>query len=257
MQKEALFRMQCFLSAFCTIIRRMISDRVIWWHNTCFSLHKASASLCLWRFLIEHFGTKPYLQNVVAWGVAEVPHANLCAHVPPTEGAASELQAANLQQHVGDRWEAVPFQVQVLEPLIPGEKKQAGMAAGVLIHEAPYWGRQQHPLAICTVTYYYNLWMFFQSISKIWLKRSAAKININAKKPLRAGQSSQDLCLPPTTHSSHPLGVLITLLSAYYLQSRVYSHVIMRLWWWSRVCAKLLPELRTSWCTIRSKRCQF
>lgn len=78
-----------------------------------------------------YFGTTHYLQNVVAWGVAEVPHANLCAHVPATEGAASELQAANLQQHVGDRWEAIPLQVQVLEPLIPGESKQGVLAAAV------------------------------------------------------------------------------------------------------------------------------
>lgn len=50
---------------------------------------------------VEHdsvcvFGTKHYLQNVVTWAVAEVPHADLRAHVPATEGAASELQAADL-----------------------------------------------------------------------------------------------------------------------------------------------------------------
>ncbi len=70
------------------------------------------------------FGTKHYLQNVVARAVAEVPHADFSAHVPATEGAACELQAADLQQHVGDRREAVPLQVQVLEPLIPGKSQQ-------------------------------------------------------------------------------------------------------------------------------------
>lgn len=75
-----------------------------------------------WSMTMD-LGTTHYLQNVVAWAVAEVPHANLCAHVPATEGAASELQASNLQQHVGDRRKAVPLQVQVLEPLVPGQSK--------------------------------------------------------------------------------------------------------------------------------------
>lgn len=71
-----------------------------------------------------YFGTVQYLQNVVARGVAEVPHANLRAHVPATEGAARELQAADLQQHVGDCWETVPLQVEILEPFIPVENQQ-------------------------------------------------------------------------------------------------------------------------------------
>lgn len=70
------------------------------------------------------FGTTRYLQNVVARAVAEVPHADLRAHVPAAEGAAGELQATDLQQHVGDRREAVPLQVQVLEPLVPARSKQ-------------------------------------------------------------------------------------------------------------------------------------
>lgn len=65
-------------------------------------------------------GTAHYLQNVVAWAVAEVPHANLRAHVPAAEWAAGELQATDFQQHVGDSGQTVPLQVQVLEPLIPG-----------------------------------------------------------------------------------------------------------------------------------------
>lgn len=41
-----------------------------------------------------------YLQHIVAGRVAEVPHADLRAHVPATEGTGSELQAADLQHHV-------------------------------------------------------------------------------------------------------------------------------------------------------------
>lgn len=42
------------------------------------------------------FWHEKYLQNVVAWAVTEIPHANLCAHVPATEGASSEFKTANL-----------------------------------------------------------------------------------------------------------------------------------------------------------------
>ena len=71
-----------------------------------------------------YFGTVQYLQNVVARGVTKVPHANLRAHVPATEGAARELKAADLQQHVGDCWETVPLQVEIREPFIPVESQK-------------------------------------------------------------------------------------------------------------------------------------
>lgn len=65
-----------------------------------------------------------YLQDVVAGCVTEVPHADLRAHVPTTEGTGCELQAADLQHHVGDSWEGVPLQIQLFEPLVPGERYQ-------------------------------------------------------------------------------------------------------------------------------------
>lgn len=71
-----------------------------------------------------------YLQDVVAGCVAEVPHADLCAHVPATEGTGRELQAADLQHHVGDSWEGVPLQSQLFQPLVPWEtyrRKRSGL----------------------------------------------------------------------------------------------------------------------------------
>lgn len=57
------------------------------------------------------------------------------------------------------------------------------------------------------------------------LTRSAAKININTKKPLLSGIQcwTEQAWLQSTTHHSllHPLGGFITLLSVYYLQSWV------------------------------------
>lgn len=63
-----------------------------------------------------------YLQYVIAGRVTEVPHADLRAHVPATEGTGGELQAADLQHHVWDSWEGVPFQSQLFKPLIPWER---------------------------------------------------------------------------------------------------------------------------------------
>lgn len=97
------------------------------------------------------------LQNVVAWAVAEVPHANLGAHVPATEGAASELQATDLQQHARDRGETVPFQVQVLKPLIPGQSTQ-GNDVGIPLRSCKF-----PPLAIYTIIKYTQFVVVFRS----------------------------------------------------------------------------------------------
>lgn len=67
----------------------------------------------------------PYLQDIVAGVVTVVADTNLCAHVPATEGTGAELQAANLQEHVGHSREAVPLQPQVLEPLKPAGSNRA------------------------------------------------------------------------------------------------------------------------------------
>lgn len=75
-------------------------------------------------------GEGPYLQDVVSRVVAIVADADLCAHVPAAEGAGGELQAANLQQHVGHCGEAVPLQAQVLEPLKPAETTQPSSPRG-------------------------------------------------------------------------------------------------------------------------------
>lgn len=64
-----------------------------------------------------------HLQDVVAGVVAVVTHADLRAHVPATKGACRELQAPNLQEHVGNGWQPVPLQAQVLKPFKPAGKK--------------------------------------------------------------------------------------------------------------------------------------
>lgn len=71
-----------------------------------------------------------HLQDVVSGAVAVVADANLCAHVPAAEGTRAELQAADLQEHVGHSREAVPLQSQVLEPLKPVESSIAQLAVG-------------------------------------------------------------------------------------------------------------------------------
>lgn len=65
----------------------------------------------------------PHLQDVVARVVTVVTDADLCAHVPAAEGTGAELQATDLQQHVGDRREAIPLEPQVLEPVKPADSK--------------------------------------------------------------------------------------------------------------------------------------
>lgn len=72
----------------------------------------------------------PHLQDVVPRVVTVVADANLRAHVPAAEGTGAELQAANLQKHVGHSGEAVPLQPQVLEPLKPAEKNTAQLTTG-------------------------------------------------------------------------------------------------------------------------------
>ena len=62
--------------------------------------------------------------------VTQVPRANLSAHVPAAEGTGAELQAADLQQHVGHSGEAVPLQAQILEPLKPAESDTAQLTTG-------------------------------------------------------------------------------------------------------------------------------
>lgn len=71
-----------------------------------------------------------HLQDVVSGAVAIVADANLCAHVPAAEGTGAELQAADLQEHVGHSGEAVPLQSKVLEPLEPVESNTAQLAVG-------------------------------------------------------------------------------------------------------------------------------
>lgn len=94
--------------------------------------------------------TPPYLQDVVAMGIAEVPHANLTAHVPAAEGGSWELQPPNLQQHVGHGWEGVPAQSQLRKPLQPVEATiGAGLGPLQLIISRPacQWG--SHPCLAC------------------------------------------------------------------------------------------------------------
>ena len=75
-------------------------------------------------------GEGPHLQDVVSRVVTIVADANLCAHVPAAEGTGGELQAANLQQHVGHSGEAIPLQAQILEPLKPVESDTAPLTMG-------------------------------------------------------------------------------------------------------------------------------
>lgn len=66
--------------------------------------------------------SRKHLQDVVAGVVAVVADADLRAHVPATEGAGGELQAPDLQEHVGNGWQPIPLQPQVLKPLKPAGK---------------------------------------------------------------------------------------------------------------------------------------
>lgn len=70
----------------------------------------------------------PYLQEVVAVGVAKVPHADLAAHVPAAEGGGWELQTADFQQHVGHGRQGVPAESQLLKPQQPGVNMRGGAA---------------------------------------------------------------------------------------------------------------------------------
>lgn len=69
----------------------------------------------------------PYLQDVVALNITEVPDPNLRAHVPAVEGAPWELKATHLKQHVGHCRQGVPLQLQLPEPLIPGREAEPAM----------------------------------------------------------------------------------------------------------------------------------
>lgn len=81
--------------------------------------------------------TGPHLQDVVAVGITQVPHANLRAHVPAAEGGCRELQAPNFQQHVGHCWEGVPAQAQGREPLQPGGVRAWDQPCGALLTGPP------------------------------------------------------------------------------------------------------------------------
>lgn len=72
----------------------------------------------------------PHLQDVVPRVVTVVADADLRAHVPAAEGTGAELQAANLQEHVGHSREAVPLQPQVPEPFKPAENDTAHLTMG-------------------------------------------------------------------------------------------------------------------------------
>lgn len=83
-----------------------------------------------------------HLQDVVPGVVTVVTDTNLRAHVPAAEGTGAELQATNLQKHVGHSGEAVPLQPQVLEPLKPVESKATRLTmgwGGSLIGRSSIW----------------------------------------------------------------------------------------------------------------------
>jgi hypothetical protein len=63
------------------------------------------------------------LEHVEAVRVAEVPAADLCAHVPAVERSRRELEAPTVEQHVRDSRQCVPAQVQLLEPFEPANRK--------------------------------------------------------------------------------------------------------------------------------------
>lgn len=67
-------------------------------------------------------------QHVVAVAVAEVPGADLGAHVPTIERRRGELEPPDLQQQVGHGRQRVPAQPQLREPLQPGGHEGAVVA---------------------------------------------------------------------------------------------------------------------------------
>ncbi|ETE59614.1 RNA-binding protein 25, partial [Ophiophagus hannah] len=73
-------------------------------------------------------GKTPYLQEVVAMGVAKVPHADLAAHVPAAKRGSRELQTADLQQHVGHRREGIPAEAELFKPQQPRRRRGWTMA---------------------------------------------------------------------------------------------------------------------------------
>lgn len=81
-----------------------------------------------------------HLQDVVSRVVTVVTDADLCAHVPAAEGTGAELQAPDLQQHVGHSGEAIPFEPQVLKPVEPAESNMALLSMRLVPPE-------QHPQA--------------------------------------------------------------------------------------------------------------
>lgn len=84
----------------------------------------------------------PYLQDVVARVVTVVADPDLRAHVPAAEGTGAELQAADLQQHVGHGGEAVPLEAQLLEPVEPADGNTAQFRMGPATPgQARGWGQ--------------------------------------------------------------------------------------------------------------------
>lgn len=90
----------------------------------------AEPSPCALGFPVRATEERPHLEDVVARVIAVVADANLRAHVPAAEGTGTELQATDLQKHVGHCGEAIPLQPQVLEPLQPAEGSTARLSLG-------------------------------------------------------------------------------------------------------------------------------
>lgn len=92
----------------------------------------------------------PHLQDVVSRVVTVVTDADLRAHVPAAEGAGAELQAANLQQHVGHSGEAIPLQAQILEPLKPANSDTAQVTMGQeTLRQTRGWGSRSPGMWKC------------------------------------------------------------------------------------------------------------
>lgn len=59
-----------------------------------------------------------HLQHIEPVRVTEVPATDFSAHVPTVEGVRGEFYTAAIETHVRDRWQSVPAQFQLFEPIV-------------------------------------------------------------------------------------------------------------------------------------------
>lgn len=185
-RKEALFLSHAVnqLSPHCVQLEEeQHSDWVIWWHNTCSSLHKASVNLCLW-----------FLQ----WSITVFWHDAL-----PPECCSVSCRRSPSRQSLcpcTSRWRGSQWTPSRRPPAacwrLPGGRTTSvpgPWTTRTCVVQAGGWLVGAAAVIICGCLVEHR----HLSMRHISLKRSAAKSNINTKKTLLDRADRTSLCLPP------------------------------------------------------------